>query len=313
MKSANVETPLPDAKAMLNIERQAFQISHHGIELLLPAVRERLQDIAETIKKANARFCGNVTQGLIDLNLDLDPLGSVATAELDENELVTLRADVQTTIRQVLASVEAVRTYSVPELTELQRTAIQDLQENDKTFKQVQSTVNTREAKLAEIDDSLATLNTPTVRQALRNLIPDDKDIDVILGQMQTPGISPDLIKAAVGKLNTHLDLLEQGREYAKVLAVRAQMADKLKQEQQNLAGLKAQLAQNNEVITQYGRAGELLELRRRWLVQGSLFVDGWSAVDSVLNSKVEAGPLLVALQAARDYLLTVRRRIEAV
>lgn len=313
MKSVNVETPLPDAKAMLNIERQAFQISHHGIELLIPAVRERLQDIAETIKKANARFCGNVTQGLIDLNLDLDPLGSVATAELDEDELVTLRADVQTTIRQVLASVEAVRTYSAPELTELQRTAKEDLQENDKTFKQVENTVNTREAKLAEIDDSLATLNTPTVRQALRNLIPDDKDIDVILGQMQTPGISPDLIKAAVGKLNTHLDLLEQGREYAKVLAVRAQMADKLKQEQQNLAGLKAQLAQNNEVITQYGRAGELLELRQQWLVQGSLFVDGWSAVDSVLNSKVEAGPLLVALQAARDYLLTVRRRIEAI
>ena len=304
---------LPDVKDMLAVETRVIKIYHSETTRLLPAVRERLQTVADGIQNANDKFRAQVTQSLVTLNLDLEGFNQQTAAELDEHELVNTRSELQAEIAQVIEHFETFRRISVPELAGLQQGAQADWAQGDTALKQIQQTIKSQEDNLAEIDSSLAALKAPSVSQALRNMIPEEQDIDTVVSQIKNPSLSPDLIKAALAKLNKNLDLLAQGRDFANVLKARDRIAADLEREKQNLRALEKQLQQKNETIDQYQRAQELLGLRQQWLGQAALFTQGWSSTDNTLRNSHEGTRLLAALGQARDYLLAVRRAFEAV
>lgn len=312
MKPVAHELPMPDMSRLMSIEKEVLAIYQDQTSQLLPAVREELQDITRSVKKANQALRKDVTASLVTLNGDLEGLEQSATDDLDEQELLRSRGALQSDIQRLTQVIEAVQADRLPDLAAPRAAAEADIAQSATALHEVEQTIKSREASLAEIDSSLALLNAPSISRALRQMIPEDKDIDSILPAIKGPAASPELVKAAIAKLNQHLDLLEQGREYASVLKARNKMAQALDQEKHNLAVMQEASRNLDETVSQYRHADALLELRQQWLTQAQRFIEGWSVVDKGMMDAADSSALLGALFTARDYLLAIRRRIEA-
>jgi hypothetical protein len=107
-------------------------------------------------------------------------------------------------------------------------------------------------AKLDEVDALLQTLDRPSVRKALRNTIPKEGDIDMVLNTLNDPTISPELIKGALNKLNEHLDLLENGRQFADVVAARKRLSNARAEQERSLNLLRQQLDKAAQTTAQF-------------------------------------------------------------
>jgi len=246
---------------------------------------------------------------LVALNLDLK--GTLP--QLDEQALLRARQELCAEVNEITEVIGRVRDYRSPDVSELQQAHETVLVELQESIAGIEKLLAVKTAELEEVDALLQTLDQPSVRKALRNVIPEESDIDHLLNTFKDPTVSPELVKAALRKLNKHLDLLEQGRRFADVVAARRRLSDALAEQEKTFDHLRQQLEKAQQTAVQFGSVEELLEKRIAWVDQAGKFIDAWQVHDCALNASTEPEALESALRHARDYLLALRRRFEAV
>lgn len=299
---------LPDVSLMLQSEIRLHELYHGATSSMIPSVRERLRDLVTLIDCGNATLRQKVVDSLVELNLELDDL----SFELTEQDLLRLRQRLREDMQDILDAIKNVSLYRPPVITSLKEDHVRSLASQRATVLQHEQTVAAQQQELDDIDKLLATLDKPSVLTALRYLIPEEKDIEVILGGLKDPTVSPELVKAALVKLNQHLDLFEQGRRFADVVQSRGRIANRLGELKQTLHTLQAQLKAAEEKCGHFRGVDELLLLRAPWVDQGNRFVSRWQMLWGPLNDATQVSELLAALKSARDYLVDVRREFEA-
>ncbi|QCI11013.1 hypothetical protein E6B08_06130 [Pseudomonas putida] len=299
---------LPDMGSMLSIESRLNDLYHSKTVGMVPALRERLRDLKGLIQGGNDILRENVISGLVALNLDLE-FSSTAT----EEDLLRSCQFLNEEMAQIAQAVERVTRYRSPPLTAVAEDNDQRIVSSRAAVERQEQLIAAQRKRLSEVDELLNTLDRPSVQKALRNLIPLEKDIDVMLSAFSDPTFSVGLVKAALEKLNQNLDLLEQGRRFSDVLDARGRLAAQLEEQKRLLQELQRHLQAAQARSGQLVGARELLALREPWLEQASKFTVHWQAVSSTIRGSTEPHDLVTALGEARDYLLALRRRIEAV
>lgn len=298
---------LPDVTAMLSIENLLNELYHSKTAGMIPALRERLRDLKSVVQTGNDIFRENVVSCLVELNLDLE-----ASLTMTEADLLRSRQYLHDEMAQIIGAVERVSRYRAPSTTSLREESDQRIVKNRAAVAQLEQLIAAQQLRLAEIDESLKTLDHPTVQQALRNLIPSENEIDALLSVLKDRTVTPELVKAALVKLNKNLDLFEQGRRYVDVNAARGRLAERLDQQKLTLLELQRQLETALAKSGQFAGVDELLAQREPWLAQANKFVVHWQAVSAKTQAATEQRALQAALENARDYLVAVRRRFEA-
>lgn len=299
---------LPDIGAMLSIESRLNDLYHSKTAGMVPAVRERLRDLRGLIQGSNDILRENVISALVALNMDLE-FSSTAT----EEDLLRSCQFLNEEMVQIAQAVERVTRYRSPSLIAVAEDNDQRVASSRAAVERQEQLITAQRKRLSEVDELLNTLDRPSVQKALRNLIPQEKDIDAMLSAFSDPTLSVGLVKAALEKLNQNLDLLEQGRRFSDVLDARARLAAQLEEQMRLLQELQRQLQAAQGRGGQLVGARELLALREPWLEQANRFTVRWQALSVTLRRCTELHDLVTALGEARDYLLALRRRIEAV
>jgi hypothetical protein len=299
---------LPDVKAMVLIETRMSYLYYNETTALLPAVRERLLDLITLIKAGNDALREKAVASLVALNLDLNN----TSPQLDEEELMRICQDLRAEVGDVTEAIKRVRDYRSPVITELRGEHETVVGKQRDGIAEIEQMLVDKRAKLEEVDALLETLDQPSVRKALRNAIPEESDIDVMLNTLKDPTVSPELIKAALSKLNKHLDLLEQGRKFADVIAARQRLGDALAEQEKTLLHLRKELEQTQQASAQFDCVEELLAKRTPWVEQAGKFIEAWQVHERALVVATGAETLESALRHVRDYLLALRRRFEA-
>ena len=297
---------LPDVKALLAVEARMAELFYGQTARLFPVLRERLLDLTELVKAGNDAMRENVLSSLVALNLDLDNASA-----LDEEDLLRLCQALQADMKAITQAIEQVSGYPTPDVKVFRQEHDAQVVKQRSQVVQFEQTVAEQQDRLTEVDNLLKTLDQPSVRKALRNLIPQEKDIDTVFASIKDPTVSPDLVRAALEKLNTHLDLLEQGRKYADVVAARGQLATRLSEQKQTLGTLQRKLEEIQETSSQYEGAEELLSQRVLWVEQTKKFVSRWQMLSRQISTSVQMVTLQSALEDARDYLVALRRCFE--
>lgn len=299
---------LPDMGSMLSIESRSNDLYYSKTVGMVPALRERLRDLKGLIQGGNDLLRENVISGLVALNLDLE-FSSTAT----EEDLLRSCQFLNEEMAQIAQAVERVTRYRSPSLTAIAEDNDQRIVSSRAAVERQEQLIAAQRKRLTEVDQILNTLDRPSVQKALRNLIPQEKDIDAMLSAFSDPTLSVGLVKAALEKLNQNLDLLEQGRRFADVLDARARLAAQLEEQTRLLQELQRQLQAAQAISGQLEGVRELLALREPWLEQASKFTVHWQALSVTIRGSTEPHDLVTALGEARNYLLALRRRIEAV
>lgn len=298
---------LPDVGVMLQVEARMHHLYYSDSTAMLPAVRERLLDLINLVKAGNDVLREKAVASLVELNLDLKD----TLSQLDEPELLRTRQDVCAAVSDIIEAIERVRRYRSPHVQELQQEHEAAAVALRKNITEVEKLLADKAAKLEEVDALLETLDRPSVRKALRNTIPDESDIDALLKTFKDPTLSPELVKAALNKLNKHLDLLEEGRTFADVVAARKRLSAARADQERTLKQLQEQQEKAQQTAGQFYSVQELLEKRTPWVEEASKFSDAWQVHERALNASTTQA-LESALRQARDYLLALRRRFEA-
>ncbi|WP_177334242.1 alpha-xenorhabdolysin family binary toxin subunit B [Pseudomonas sp. NBRC 111124] len=299
---------LPDVKAMLDIETRMNQLYFNGAAVMLAAVRERLQDLVTLVEAGNDALREKVAVSLVELNRDLDD----ALPQLDEQALIRTRQELYVEVSDITEAIGQVRDYRSPDVLGFKQAHEADVVKLCNSAAGVEKLLADQTARLEEVDALLQTLDQSSVRKALRNTIPEEGDVDALLKTFKDPTISAEMIKAALSKLNKHLDLLEGGRRFANVVAARKRLSDARAEQERTLDHLRQQLDQAQQTTGQFNSVQELLEKRAPWLEEASKFINAWQVHESALNAS-STSALESALRQARDYLLALRRRFEAV
>ncbi|NIE75066.1 hypothetical protein F3J45_11535 [Pantoea sp. Ap-967] len=304
----NETRSLPDVNVMTQAEDKIRTLYHGHTATVLPAVRERLLDLASLVKAGNDMLRESVLSSLVSLNLEFDQYPAS-----EEDDLLRLRQSVAADMAQVVLAAERVQGYRDPNIAALKA-------EQGKVVLQVQTSIDAQkalvaaqEARLKEIDALLQTLEKPSVTQALRGLLPEPKDIEVVIGTLKDPTVSPELVKAALENLNKHLDLLEQGRKLSDVFMSRRRLGEALNEQRITLEQIQLQLSKEQAGQLQYESIEQLLAERQTWLQQVNRFCDSWKALSQTVAAATQPPALKSALEEVRDYLVSVRRAIEAV
>lgn len=298
----------PNVATLLGIEQKLQELYHSVAADMIPSVRERLQDLTVLIKAGNDTLRATVVSSLIALNLDLE----TPPASLEEEDLLRLRQSVLAEMAEAQDAIKRVADYSPPDIAALQWEHQAALEKLRTALGQVELLAKQQAQRLAEIDELLVTLDRPSVRNALRNLIPQEEDIDSILTVWTDPTLSPQVLKAALAKLNKHLDLLEQGRQFADVQRARNKLAEQLAQQQQTVAKLREKLQAQEQQAERFVSIDELIAQRGVWLGQTNLFLERWQVLSQAIADATLIPGLRSALDAARAYLLALRRCFEA-
>ncbi|MFK0270141.1 alpha-xenorhabdolysin family binary toxin subunit B [Pseudomonas asiatica] len=299
---------LPDIKVMLTSEARMAELYYANMNGMLPSLRERLLDLTKLLKAGNDCMRENVLSSLVALNLELDS----STAVLDEEDLLRLRQSLQADMENIAKAVERVSAYRTPDVKGLRRDQDEVVAKLGASATQLEQTVAAQQKRVAEVDGLLDTLDHPSVRDALRNVIPQEQDIDSLFATFKDPSVTPELVKGALVKLNTHLDLLEQGRKFADVVAARERLSSNLNQQKQGLRTVQRQLEEAQEKSGQFDQVEQLLGEREPWLEQMSKFVRHWQMLSNLMDASAQLAELQAALEKARDYMVALRRRFEA-
>lgn len=298
---------LPDVKVMLQIEARMSHLYYSDSTAMLPAVRERLLDLITLVEAGNDSLREKALASLVELNLDLKD----TLPQLDEQELLRVCQDLCAEVGDITKAIGQVCNYRSPDVLALRKEHDTDVVKLQDSITEVEKLLADKTAKLEEVDALLNTLDQPSVRKALRNSIPEEGDIDALLKTLKEPTISPELMKAALIKLNKHLDLLEEGRQFADVVAARKRLSDARTDQEGTLNHFRQQLHKAEQTTGQFDSVKELLEKRTPWVEQASKFIDAWQVHERALNASTTPA-LESALRQARDYLLALRRRFEA-
>lgn len=299
---------IPDVLVLLDVEARVNHLYYGKTLGMIPALREQLHELVMRVENGNDTMRENVTGSLVALNLYLQGPSS----ELEEEDLLRLRQSLDTDMTQVVTALQKVDRYKSPDLTQLRQTQDQHVDQQRAAVKQQEETVQAQQQRLTEIDEVFEQLAQPSVLGALRNLIPAPEDIEKVFSGFKDPTVSVELIKAALVRLNKHLELFEQGRRYAEVVAARGLLAVRLKEQKQLLVHLKRQMKAAEASIAQFDSVEELLAQRAPWLEQTKKFVSRWQVLAESIRAATQTSVLQAALEAARDYLLVLRRRFEA-
>lgn len=300
---------LPDVKIMLQIETRIKHLYYSESTAMLAAVRERLLDLVTLVEAGNDALCEKAVGSLVALNLDLED----TLPPQDEQELLRIRQDLGAEVSDIVEAIERVGGYRSPNVIEYKQAHETDVVNQRNCIAEIEKTLADKTAELKEIDDLFQTLDRPSVRNALRNTIPEERDIDTVLKTIKDPTVNPELVKVALSNLNKHLDLLEQGRRFADVIAARKKLSDARADQQRTLDHLQQQLKKAEHETGQFASVEELLENRTPWLEQAGKFTDAWQVHYNALSASTTPETLGAALGQARDYLLALRRRFEAV
>nr|WP_314488372.1 alpha-xenorhabdolysin family binary toxin subunit B [uncultured Pseudomonas sp.] len=303
---------LPDVKVLLAAGARISIIYRTEIPGLLPAVRENLMELVNLVSNANKELRRQTLAGLVLLNNDLDEFTAVSEENGCDMDLLRLRQSVQAGIERIKGEILAVDAYVHPDLSPVTTPLEKKLQKQETAVAEQQENVNSRAGQLKALKESLAVLNTPTISTLIRGQLPSDEEIDIILKTFTDQRVTPDLVKAAVNRLNKNLELIEQGRELSKLNAALTERAAALDQERPVLKRLQAEVAKTKEQLAEYEAAQEMVELRQAWLNQASVFVDHCKLLDTQLVGALETDQLLAALESTRDYLSAVRRAFES-
>ncbi len=300
---------LPDVKIMLQIETRIKHLYYSESTAMLPAVRERLLDLVTLVEAGNDALREKAVGSLVALNLDLEG----ALSPQDEQELLRIRQDLRAEASEVVEAIERVGGYRSPNVIEDKQAHETDVVNQRDCIAEIEKTLADKTAELKEVDDLFQTIGRPSVRKALRNTIPEERDIDTVLKTIKDPTVNPELVKVALSNLNKHLDLLEQGRRFADVIAARKKLSDARADQQRTLDHLQQQLEKAEHEAGQFASVAELLENRTPWLEEAGKFTDAWQVHYNALSASTTPEALGAALGQARDYLLALRQRFEAV
>jgi len=299
---------LPDVKVMLQIEARMSELYYNDSTDILPSLRERLLDLVNLVVAGNDALREKALASLVGLNLDLKD----SLPQLDEEELLRVRQDLNAEVSEITKAIGDVCDYRSPDSLALQKEHESGVAKLRANIAEVEILVAENTAKLEEANELLKTLDQPSVRKALRSTIPEEGDIDGVLKTLKDPTLNPELIKAALSKLNKHLDLLENGRRFADVVAAIKQIRDARTKQERTLNQLRQQLDKAELTSDQFESVRRLLESRIPWMAQANKFMDAWQVHERALNATTQPA-LESALRQARDYLLALRRGFEAV
>ncbi|WP_312932522.1 alpha-xenorhabdolysin family binary toxin subunit B [Pseudomonas sp.] len=304
--------PAPDVKALLGIEKAAYKISYSETHLLLSAVQERLKSLSTLIVSGNQALRRSNAAALVLLDNDLEEPQDDALVFYEE-QLVRLRTDLSEQVLPVMQSIQAVTAYADLDLTSLKQESQSQTAQHAENVARAEETLKKREIVLAETESSLALLTAPSVSSLLKHILPTDEELEIILKTLKNPMVTSELLKAAVSKLNKHVELFERGRELTKLLDVSKQMRKSIEQDREVLKRLLDHAQRSSEQVQQYDRAEALLALRGQWLSQMDIFSAQWRALQAAAADAVDSRTVFSALSACRGYLLSVRRQFEAV
>ncbi|MFP3404873.1 alpha-xenorhabdolysin family binary toxin subunit B [Pseudomonas sp. SIMBA_065] len=300
---------LPDVEVMLQVETRMKGLYYSESTAMLPAVRERLLDLITLVGAGNDALRKKAVVSLVALNLALDD----ALPQQDEQELLRIRQDLRAEVSDIVEAIGRVGGYRSPSVIELKQAHEAVVVKQRDGIAEVEKMLADKLSKLEEVDALFETLDRPSVRKALRNTVPEERDIDRVLKTIKDPTVSPELVKAALSNLNKHLDLLEQGRRFADVVTARKKLSDAQVEQKRTLDHLRQQLKKAEHEAGQFASVEELLENRTPWLEQAGKFTDAWQVHCDALSASTTPEALGAALGQARDYLLALRRRFEAV
>ncbi len=298
---------LPDVNVLLEIEVHMAKLYYSNTNLILPAIRERLLDLTDSVKAGNDSMRKNVVSSLVALNLDLES----DAADQDEEDLLRLRQGLLADMKSITKAVRQVSDYRAPDVKGVRRAHDELVEKTTSSVAKLEQMVQEERERLAEIDEQLKTLEHPSVIGVLRNLIPQEKDIDTLLRAIKDPRVSPELVKMALERLNKQLDLFEQGRKFSDVVAARGRLAGRVNEQKETLRAVQKQLAEAQQKSGQYDDVETLLMERAPWVEQANKFVSHWQMLSRAIEASVQLPVLHSALEEARDYLLALRRRFE--
>ncbi|WP_313739885.1 alpha-xenorhabdolysin family binary toxin subunit B [Pseudomonas sp.] len=311
MNDEHQNSDIPDVKTLLTTEARIRSIYHTETSGLLPAVRESLMDLVSLVADADKTLRNQILEGLVLLNNELDEHTVSSEEKSYDADLLRLRTSIQASAERITGGIRAVDVYRHPELSSLKKDLEEKRQMQEAAVAQAQLTIDSREAQWKEIHESLAILSKPSISKLIKSQLPSDQELEITLKTFTDPSVTPELLKAAVNRLNKNIDLVKQGRELAKLSAASNKLAAALDEERRVLKRLKEGVALTQEQLAEFDSADSLVELRQTWLTQANVFVDRWQSLEGLLVSAIENDQLFAALKSVRDYFLAVRRGFE--
>ncbi|MDZ3995739.1 alpha-xenorhabdolysin family binary toxin subunit B [Pseudomonas sp. Teo4] len=303
---------IPDISVLLRAATEIEDFFSSDGQSLLPAIREKLQVLSRSMNVAGGVFRKKVLSALVAVNAVLQEMdeGGSSVAGIND-ELVRTRKALAACLATARSAVVTVEVQRFPAKSNAQRLHEQSLESQRNAVARLEETLKQSRQRLADLNSLLEQLQQPSVATALRSLIPETKDIDTVLAAIKDPTVTVELVKAAIVKFNSHLDLVVEGRRFVDVLRIKNSLIGLISQEEATLSVLKQGLAETQEAFSQYTRLAALEASREQWLEQANLLIDGWQNVQSSIALMAEPAQLLAGLRTHRDYLLAVRRRFE--
>ncbi|WP_449431426.1 alpha-xenorhabdolysin family binary toxin subunit B [Pseudomonas putida] len=306
--------PLPDIARMLQVERTVADLYHAQTSRLLPAIRERLEDLSQELKAGNDTLRKQVLAALISINeLLAEEHDAGATSNDYEEEMLRTRMALEKCMIPVNDALGKVERYRMPDFISTREGLKQTLHVQLEAVKQLKARVGEEQQRLAELDELLALLAQPSVARALRNAIPEEKDIDTIVGAIKDPSLDAGLLKAGLQKINKNLDLLAEGRKFADLAHARSRLSEKIGDIQESLYDAEQQVSATEASLGQYSQLDEVDALRKQWSQQAGRFMDSWQTLEHSIAAQSKSKALREEFRRVQAYLVAVRRLIEAV
>lgn len=320
-RQASPEADYPDVPAMRTLQENIARLLGSDTASLLPSVREKLSDLLNLIREADALLSDHVLRGLIMLNnqpwQELLQVGEAATGQLSEVEkemeedLLRVHSRLDTLCQSVDSMLGRLSAFGLPDLEPRAGMLAKERDEQKIRVERQAQVVDQLEQRKKQLDELIAVFQAPGIADVIKGLIPSEEDVDLLLQQLTNPSLDPDLLKQGVKKFNANLDIIGEGRKFSDLLKARDALASQIKEQQAALFTQRKALEAIEREVTQLPGITKVMDWRAQWLLEGRKLHQGWFQHLSGVKGATELHSLSAALDVLRGYLHHVRRSYE--
>ncbi|AIL60327.1 alpha-xenorhabdolysin family binary toxin subunit B [Pseudomonas alkylphenolica] len=169
------------------------------------------------------------------------------------------------------------------------------------------------EVKRTNVAEAIALFQKPSVLNAFKGLIPKEEDVDLIIGTLKDPTVTPALLKAASKRLSESIDEFGKILEVSDLVDARMALDGKIVSAKQDLASAKRAWQQAQDVFSANKAIWGLESTKNDWLAQARKLEQEWQAQADALGSLSDPNAVTVALADLCNYLVAVRLSYESV
>ncbi|WP_144170817.1 alpha-xenorhabdolysin family binary toxin subunit B [Pseudomonas sp. Kh13] len=305
MDVVNIKAAVPDFVRMQELQDQIFNLEETWGMKALPRVREQLGELRTLLLAVERSFKESLI-GAIVLLEDRNFVPSQAGAD-SHYRLATVLSRLSQHHSLLARQNQRLELFPLAALLD----ALPELENRVEMHRQQALVFEERLARLrqqqSDIIAAIEVLEKPSVASALKGLIPNDEDIEQIVGLITDPKIDSSVLKAATQKLRKHADVLEGVKTFSDLSNARSRLDARIEGALSDQRHVQQALNNTQDERDAVKALAGVEPLKNEWLHELRKLELQWQAQAATLGPTMALSDAAAALQGLCEYLKVVQ------